>query len=424
MMMIGMIGMVMFNLIDTFFVGRLGTVPLAAMSYTFPVIMLLGSISVGIGVGAASVIARAIGNGDNRSVQRLTTDSLFLSVTLVTVLVIIGLFTIDPLFRALGARGDTLVLVKQYMLIWYLGMPFVVVPMVGNNAIRAAGNTKIPSFIMLAAIAVNLVFDPLLIFGIGPFPRLELRGAAIATVAARSTTLFISLYFLRYRFNMLTSHIPSMSKLMASWKQILYVGIPAAITQLTNPLTMGIITRLVTAYGVSAVAAFGIGTRIELFALSPLMSLSVVMIPFVGQNYGAGRIDRIDRGIRFAHRVSIAYGFGIFLFFVLFGKPVAKIFNTDPDVLKNVVLYLTIVSFGYGFQGIVLGTASVFNALNRPMKAFAANSFRLFILYIPIAVLASRYFGLAGIFSGACISSVIAGIISIFWIRSSIQNLS
>ncbi|MFC1489833.1 MATE family efflux transporter [Candidatus Latescibacterota bacterium] len=423
-MMIGMFSMVMFNLIDTFFISRLGTTPLAAMSFTFPVVIFMASISMGLGIGAAAVISHAIGTGDNKWVQRLTTDSLLLSITLVTLVVIIGLSTMDPLFRALGAEGETLILVKKYMLIWYMGMPFVVIPMVGNNAIRATGNTMIPSMIMLAAIAVNLVLDPLLIYGIGPFPRLELRGAAIATVIARSTTLLVSLYYLRYRFDMLTLHIPSFTQLVASWKKILYVGIPAALTQLTLPISMGIITRFVSDYGEAAVAAFGIGTRVEMFALSPIMSLSTVLIAFTGQNLGAGKIDRIEKGIQFSHRFSLALGFCLFPIFLLFGQWIAKLFNPDPEVLPIVVLYLVIVSIGYGFQGIVAITASAFSALNHPFHALALNTLRMIILYIPISLLASQYFGVGGIFSGASISSVIAGIISIFWVRSIIKSIS
>ena len=187
-MMIGMIGMVIFNLVDTLYIGRLGTEALAAMSFTLPVVMLQGSISMGLGVGVSAVISRAIGAGNQEKVKRLTTDSLFLSVLIVTSFVVLGYLTIDPLFRLLGAEGELLILVKQYMSIWYVGVPFVVIPMIGNSAIRAAGNTVIPSGIMLTAITVNIVLDPLLIFGIGPFPRMELAGAALATVIARSTT--------------------------------------------------------------------------------------------------------------------------------------------------------------------------------------------------------------------------------------------
>ena len=188
-----------FNAVDTYFVGRLGAVPLAAMSYTFPVIMILGSISHGLGVGISSVVSRAIGSGDHHRVQRLTTDGLILAFMVVVVASLCGIMTIRPLFSLLGAREQTLKLIYQYMFIWYLGIPFVIVPMAGNNAIRATGDALTPSIVMIVAVVVNLGLDPILIFGLGPFPAMGISGAALATVLARFTTLPISLGILVFR---------------------------------------------------------------------------------------------------------------------------------------------------------------------------------------------------------------------------------
>lgn len=420
-MMVGMVGMVAFNLIDTYFIGKLGTEALAAMGYTFPVVMLQGVISMGLGVGASSVISRAIGSGDHAGVQRLTVDALVLSVTLVLIVITIGLLTIDPLFRLIGARGSTLELVRQYMVIWYLGVPFVVIPMVGNNAIRAAGNTVIPSTIMMVAIVVNTTLDPLLIFGIGPFPRMGLQGAAIATVCARAVTLCMSLLFLRFKFDMLTSRLPSRKELFRSWHRILFVGAPAALTQALIPLSVAAITRMIAGYGETAVAAFAVGMRIEMFVLSPLMALGAVLIPFVGQNLGANKIDRIGKGIRFAYGFSLVLGIVIFIVLSVWGRQIASVFNDTPKVVTVVYRYLQIVSLSYGFLGAVLLTASFFNALNRPMNAVLITLFRAIFLYIPLAWIGSRIGGLPGIFSAAAVSSMVAGIVGMLWVRGHLQ---
>jgi putative MATE family efflux protein len=188
-MILGIVSIVAFNLVDTFFVGQLGIPELAALSYTFPVVLVLGSLAIGLGTGASAVISRAIGEGNEHKVKRLTTDSLILAVLIVAAFAILGLFTIDRVFTMLGAPPNILPLIREYMRIWYIGSICVVVPMVGNSAIRAAGDTRTPGIIMMIAAVVNCIFDPLLIFGIGPFPRLEIAGAAIATVIARTTTL-------------------------------------------------------------------------------------------------------------------------------------------------------------------------------------------------------------------------------------------
>jgi putative MATE family efflux protein len=225
-MILGLAGIVTFNLVDTFFVGQLGAMELAALSFTFPVVMVIGSLALGLGSGASAVISRAIGEKDIDRVRRLTTDSLILSLILVGTCILVGFLTIDPLFKTLGATPELLPLIKQYMVIWYPGMVFLVVPMVGNNAIRATGDTKTPGLIMLLAAVVNAIMDPLLIFGLGPFPRLELQGAAIATVVARAITLAVALWVLGRRDRMLTTKVDSLRAVYASWKSILYIGMP------------------------------------------------------------------------------------------------------------------------------------------------------------------------------------------------------
>ena len=156
----GVFAVIGFSLADTYFVAQLGTRELAAMSFTFPVVTILGSIAMGLGTGTASIIGRAIGEGNHYRVQRLTTDSLMMSLPIVAIFALFGLATISPLFTALGAGAEVLPLVRDYMSIWYIGIICLVVPLVGNSAIRASGNTAVPSLIMIVAAAVNVALDP------------------------------------------------------------------------------------------------------------------------------------------------------------------------------------------------------------------------------------------------------------------------
>jgi putative MATE family efflux protein len=414
----GMIGMVIFNLVDTYFIGLSGTDQLAAISFTFPVIMLMGSISMGLGVGTSAVVSRLIGQGNEYQVKRQATDSLLFSLGLVTLFMLAGLFTIRPVFTLLGANSRLLELIQEYMHIWYIGLPFLVIPMVGNNVIRAAGNTVIPSMIMLTAACINGVLDPVLIFGMGPFPALGLKGAAIATVVARAGTLLASLCFLIFKFNFLTLKLPKFQELIFSSKEMLYVGIPAAVTQLITPVSMGIITRIVADFGKEAVAALGVGIRIEMFALAPVRALSVVLLPFVGQNLGAGKNHRIKQGIMISQNLSFIMGTVLFSVFVFAGHWISTLFSRDPQVIRILVKYLIMVSGGYGLLGIMTVNASFFNAIKKPFHSLALNLLRAFLLYIPLAFIFSRFFHLEGVFAGALASSVIAGIISRLWVSA------
>lgn len=421
-MIIGMLGIVVFNLVDTFFIGKLGTEALAAMGFTLPVVMLQGAIAMGLGVGTSAVVSRAIGEGDEKEVKRLTTDSLLLSVLIVTFIIIIGLLTINPLFTAIGADGEILVMIREYISIWYLGVPFVVIPMIGNNAIRAAGNTAIPSTIMMIAVIVNIILDPIMIFGWGKIPALGLKGAALATVFARFTTFVTSLLVLHFKFNMLTIHIPKFPVIKNSWLRILHIGTPSAITQILLPFSMGIITKIVATFGASSVAAMGVANRLEMFALSPIMALSAVMIPFIGQNDGAGKMERIEKGINFSYKISLIGGLISFLVFLFFGKQLTSIFDDNPEVTILAAKYLLIASISYGFLGISWIGASSFSALKKPLNSIALNFIRMIILYLPLAYFGSKIFGLTGIFFGAAISSFIAGTLSFLWIKNIIRS--
>ena len=413
----GMFSIIAFNLADAYFVGKLGHLHLAALSFTFPVVMTIGSLTIGLGVGASSVIARAIGEGDRRKVQSLTTDSLTLALLFVGVFVVIGFFTIDPLFRAIGADEQTLPMIRDYMRVWYLGMMFLVIPMVGNNAIRASGDTVYPSIIMTISAAINIVLDPILIFGLGPFPRMEIKGAALATVFARAVSMIASLAILHYRKKMLTFARPKASHVFDSWKRILHVGLPAAGTYAIGPVAAAIITKLMASFGLTAVAAFGIATRIESFSLIALFGLSTSVIPFVGQNFGAGKNQRVQQGLRHAFIFSMAWGIFSAIVLAIFAKGLTSLFSENADVISIASMYLLIVPISFGAQGIVLIASSAFNALGRPMPSAVLTLTRVVFLYIPLALIGKELFGLNGIFAAASLASFVTALWGLLWIK-------
>ena len=416
-MLVGILGMIAFGLVDTWFVGQLGPDELAAMGYALPVSMVVMGLSFGLGTGAATVVARAMGQGDRKQVQRLTTDALSLSLVIVAALIVTGLLTMEPVFRLLGAGPEVLPLVTEYMRIWYPGMIFVVVPMVGNNAIRALGDAKTPAIIMAIAVTVNFILDPLLIFGLGPFPRMELAGAATATVISRATTLVVAIWALHRKHRMLTFRIPSWREGMASWRAILYVGLPNAATNLVLPVGAGIITRLVSGYGDDAVAAFGVANRIDLFAVTPIMALGAVLGPFVGQNWGAGNATRVREGISVSLRFAAIWGAVVMVALSFLARPVAGLFNDDPRVVEFLALYLQLVPLSYGLRAMVNLAKTAMNALNRPLPGSAITLVYMFVFLVPLSWLGSTFFGLAGLFAASSVSSLLAAIWGLIWLR-------
>jgi len=290
----------------------------------------------------------------------------------------------------------------------------VLIPMVGNNAIRATGDTRTPSIIMLIAACVNLVLDPLLIFGIGPFPRLGITGAAIATLIARAVTMLAALYILVYREKMLIFKKPGWKPLLFSFKQILSIGIPAAFSRILLPVGSGMVTKLISTYGVAAIAAFGIGTKIEFFALAPAWALSSVIGPFVGQNSGAREYDRVNKGIRGSIRFMFIYGLITWGILSVLAPYIVGFINKDPEVIRIGTLLLRIAPAGFTFAGILLITTMSLNVLRKPIQSSGINLIQMFVLYIPLAYLLSYQFGLKGIFIAGVASYLLSGILARF----------
>ncbi|MDA0120426.1 MATE family efflux transporter [Vibrio sp. T11.5] len=408
-MTFGMVAILMFNLVDTFFISLLGTEALAAISYTFPVTFAVNCITMGIGVGLSANIGRLLGQGQSEDAARFSSHGLALAVTLVAFASGLGYFTIDPLFLALGAKQELLPLINQYMHIWYLTIPLLVVPMAGNSAIRATGDTKTPAKIMMLAGLINGVLDPLLIFGYGPFPELGIQGAAIASALSWFGALIGSLYVLVKREKLLA--LPHFKTLWADWRQILKIGTPAALSNAMNPLSGAILMMLLSSHGTAAVAAYGAAQRVESILIIVLMSLTSTLTPFIAQNVGANNPQRSFAGLFLSMRFSLLFQFGIFVMMVPLSIPLAALFSQEQAVKDLLWHYLLVVPFSYGFQGIVMMLVSGLNALHEPLKAFQWSFMRLFAFTLPCAWMGSYLYDIEGLFIGIALGNILGGIL-------------
>ena len=421
-MMTGFVAMIIFNTADLIYVGRLGSDELAAITFTFPVAMLFISIALGLGIGASSVVSREIGAGNFERGKKVTTHTIILALLISAGASTVGFFTIDPLFTLMGAKAELRPLIKEYMQIWYIGIVFVMVPMVGNNIIRATGDAKTPMYIMLFAALFNIALDPLLIFGIGPFPRLELAGAAIATVIARGTTMVLTLYILVHRDKMVDLKIPSLGEMKECWSSVLHVGAPAAVTNLLFPLSLGVLTYLSALHGKDAVAALGVGSRLDFIALLPLFGISASLLPFVGQNVGAGENERVKKAMSMSIRFSFYWGVGSAVILALLSDHLGLAFTSDEGILEKVKIYLLIIPAGYAFQGVVALSSGYFNASGKPFPAALLNFTRLLLLLVPFAIVGNYYFGFSGIVGAVSLAAVLVAVMSIVWMEKDIQK--
>jgi putative MATE family efflux protein len=419
----GTFAMNAFNLTDTWFVAQLGTLPLAAMGFSFPVVMFLISITRGLGTGATAVVSHALGRHDYELAQRITTHTLFLAAIVVVCVSIGGLLTIDPLFTMLGAEKSVLPLIHQYMTIWYLGVVFMVFPMMASDIIRATGDTVSPSLIMVLSSVLNMILDPIMIFGLFGFPYLGIRGAALATLLSRAVSCITVLWILSHRHHLLALRIPSWRTMLASWREVLNIGLPSSFSNILIPISGAVITRIVAHYGEAAVAACGAASRIEMFAFMIPMTLGVSLVPFVGQNYGAKRLDRVKDGQRYSYGFAFLFGIAIAIAFALFSGHLARLFSQDHAVIVVLTRYLSIIPLGYGMMEIHRYSGFFLNGIKQPLHSTGVNVMRIVGLLIPLSFLGGELFGIEGVFWGRAVADMIAGCVGMVWANTILNGV-
>lgn len=411
-MIYGMVLLMTFNLVDTFFVGLLGTQPLAAISFTFPVTFTVLSLTIGLGIGTSAVIANFLGKKDTRSAKNAATAAFYLAAIIVACLSIVGYVITDPLFTLLGAQPSLLPLIHEYMDIWYIGSVCLIGPMIGNAVLRASGDTKTPSIIMGSAGLINAVFDPILIFGFGPIPAMGIQGAAIATLISWLFGLGLVFYILTKKHDLIHTTMLPVKEWVCACRDILKIGLPAAGANMLTPIAAAIMTAIVATYGESAVAAFGVGSKLESIACLIVLALSMTLPPFISQNFGAGQLHRVKDAYKVAIKFILVWQIVIYIVLALCASWIASIFTQDAAVADLIKLFIWILPLGYGLQGIVILTNSSLNALHKPMIALWLSVIRLFIFYLPLAYIGSLFYGLMGLFVGALLGNIIMAMIS------------
>ncbi len=393
----GLMAIISLNLVDTFFIAKLGENPLAAMSFSLPIVMILMSATLGLAVGTGSLVSRAIGKENLEYTISMSTSSLVLTFLIMSLFAIGGLLTMGPLFSLLNASKDVQPYIEAYMSIWYLGMPAMGLAMVGNSILTSAGNVKFPAFIMISVALLNLILDPLLIFGLLGFPRLEMQGAAIATAFSYIVAFCLSFWGFGVKKKMISLNIP-LKELVSSWRPHLHISAPAAASQMIVPFTSAITIWMLSGFGSEVVGGYGIVSRLEAFALIVVIGLSQCISPFVGQNWGAKLYERAHQAVAFGYKFSMAWGLIAALLFAVGSQHIAAFFIDDPIVISTVSSYFHIVPISYGATGCLFVTNAFLNAIGKSYAVAVITLIRYFALYLPLALLAMRYFGPKGIF--------------------------
>ena len=407
----GIFAVISFQLTSLFFISYLGTKSLAAISYTIPVTYGVFSVFIGFQIAMASVVSRLIGQGDRDQVRRVVTHGLILVLILGILTAMTGIYFHDALFRAMGADEEMLPLIRDFMLIWFAGSVAVTLPMVGNAAMRADGDSMTPALIMTVAAVINVIVEPILIFGLFGFPRLEIQGAALTTVFANGGAMLAGLYILIYKRNMVCSLKDlGLDQFKNSARRLLAIALPAGLTNAIQPVVNAFIVALLSAHGTAAVAAFGIVARIEAFAFIILMALATGMAPVIGQNWGAGKFERVREALKLGIGFNIVWSLVIALILTGFAPSVARIFSHEPDIIETTALYFWIVPITFVFGNLIMGWGSAFNAMGRPERSFIMIVTKMVIILVPAVMIGDAMYGITGIFVAIALTNTLAGI--------------
>ena len=422
----GIVALISVGIVDAYFLGQLGTEPLAAISFAFPVSFAITSLAIGLSAGTGSVLSRSIGRGNRKRTRRLATDSLVLALLLSIVVALIGYLTIRPLFTLVGAEGRVLDLIETYMTIWYLSLPMLVIAQVASNILRANGDALVPSGLMIGSAIVNIALDPLLIFGGFGIPAMGMEGAAWAVIGGRIIIPMVAIPVLVFRDRIVDFILPNLADMMDSWREILRIGIPAALGNAVNPIGISIVTAMLAYCGAETVAGFGVATRLESFASIPMLALSGSIGPLAGQNWGAGKFDRVREAIRFAMAICFIWGLITAVIFVFAADPLSAQFSNSARVTAEARLYLWIVPVTLAGYGVTIVAAGAFNALGRPMLGLGLYLIRTAVLYVPLAGIAILLFATVGAYAAIAVTNILAGVAVYFatfrWLNKMVEQ--
>lgn len=421
-MMMGVSSSILVQTLEMGFIGQLSTQHVAAITFTFPLVMIITSIALGIGIGTSSVIARSVGSGEQDQMKRLGSHALLLVSAVAAVLSLLAWLAIDPLFTAMGASAALLPLIHSYLDIYLPSTVLFTTTMIASNIMRANGSANIPGTVMTVGAFVNLALDPILIFGWFGFPRMELAGAAAAMATVRVLTTAVLFYYV-YRGDMIQLH-KLWSGFLASTRRILHIGLPAIATQLIGPVTAALITAMLAQHGEIVVAGFGVAQRIEAVAAMMLFALSGSIGPFVGQNWGGRKFGRVRDGVKASYQFSLLWGFIVAIPLFFFGAEIAALIDDSPIVVGVAAFYLALVPWGYGAWGVLMMASASFNALGKPLPSTALSFLRMFVIYLPLATLLNHQMGYEGIFVATLISNILLGIAGWLWFKVRLVSLS
>ena len=407
-----------YQLIDTFWLGRLGANAVAAVSISFPILFLVLSLGSGLTLAGTVLVSQFKGADNQKMVNFNSSQTISLIFFISLFLSVLSYFAAAPLMRLIGAGPEVFDDSVSYFKVSAIGFVFLFMFFAFQSLMRGIGNVMLPVYIVLFTVCLNLVLDPLFIYGYGSIPGYGVAGAAVASIVTQAISAAIGIFILFKGKSGIEIHFNQMRPHLSTLKKIVNLGFPASVEQSTRALGMTVMVMLVTSFGSAVVAAYGIGVRILSFIVIPALGLAIATTSLVGQNVGAIKIKRAEKVANLSSKVAFfgLTGMGLLLF--AFAEPITAFFiPDDPEVIRDASLFIKIMAPSFGFLGVQQVLNGVFNGAGFTKASMLISILNLWIIRFPLAFILSNKTGIGyeGIWWSFPISNVIAGVVAFIY---------
>lgn len=391
--MAGMLISALYNAIDAYFVGGLGLSQMGAVSVVFPIVQIIIGLGMMFGAGASSYISRLLGKGDNVQADKTASTSLFTGLIVGLIIISVIMVFLDPVLIWLGSTETILPYARTYAKIYVTGSIINVFNVMMNSLLTAQGASRFTMTAMLMGSAVNVILDPVMIYGMD----LGIQGAAIATVISLCVNMSLYIGYIIKKKGVLRFSVKNISPSKEIYTEVLKIGIPVLLFQLLSSAAMGATNTFSKAYGDYAVAAMGAVSRIMIVASYVVFGFLKGFQPFAGYSYGAGKIDRLKKSIRLCMIWSTIFCLAAAIVLFIFAKPIAALFGTDSKMLDLAVKALrlnAVIFVTFGFQIVY---ASLYLAIGKSLAGSLLSLSRQGLMFFPLLLVLPRMLGLTGV---------------------------
>lgn len=418
---VGMLVHAMYNFVDTIFIGRgVGSEGIGGLIIAFPFQMLIIGMAGVIGIGGSSMVSRNLGSGDRDKASRTAGNAFVMAIILGICTTVVGLTFLNPLLRLFGATEVLIGHSRDYLSIILYGSLFITFSMVANNIVRSEGRAMVAMVTMLMGTAINLILDPIFIFGLD----MGMQGAAYATIIAQFVSaLALFLFFITGK-STLELHARHLILKSAIAKEMIAVGIPSFVRQAGGSIVMVIINNMLGKYGGDIfISCFGIINRFFMVIFMSIFGIVQGLQPIVGYNYGARQMGRVKEALKLSIIASTGVCTLVFFILLVFPAQMIGIFTNDPELIEIGISSVRLVILAIPFVGFQIIAASFFQAIGKPKPALLLGMSRQIILLIPLVIILPLYYGAHGVFMAFPIADYLAVILTLIWFMKETKNL-